>query len=265
MPALGDGLVRLLLIGLQEGLEGGAAMNLSELKSCDVKWVLSKLPKDVFELLKDHPGRLFLGGGFIRDVITGSKPNDIDLLGRENLLEGLASSFCASRVGAGQAVRKVKTKNAVTIITPPRLTVQFITRWTYDTPAEVCLSFDYTMAMAVLFYDGVAWQSYCHKDYYADLAARRLVYTAPVRHEDAGGSMLRMRKFLSRGWNIQMESMAAVISRLCSGVDWESKRAMGEHERTLILAGLLREVDPSILFEGMPPEDHEILEDSHEG
>ena len=35
-------------------------------------------------------------------------------------------------------------------------------------------------------------------EFYPDLAARRLVYTAPVRDEEAGGSLLRVRKFIER-------------------------------------------------------------------
>ena len=42
----------------------------------------------------------------------------------------------------------------------------------------------------------------CNIRFYPDLAARRLVYTSPLRNEDAGGSILRVLKFYQRGYRI---------------------------------------------------------------
>jgi hypothetical protein len=81
-----------------------------------------------------------------------------------------------------------------------------------------------------------------------------LVYTYPVRIEDAGGSFLRVRKFLSRGYNIQSESLAGVTARLCLGVD-EIRETMkrivrgsdAEYWLSKLLQSLMLEVDPLVI------------------
>src|SRR3546814_20310016 len=83
------------------------------------------MPKDERELLKKHAGRLFLGGGFIRSVIAGEPVNDIDLFGDDaEWLRKVAEGLSAERTGS----RIHKTGNAITLLTPERMTIQFITR-----------------------------------------------------------------------------------------------------------------------------------------
>ena len=83
------------------------------------------------------------------------------------------------------------------------------------------------------------------------MAAKRLVYLSPVRSEDAGGSILRVLKFYKRGYNIPLDSLAAVIGRLNSGVDHRATHGDPAQYEKVIL-GLLREVDPNTPMEGFP-------------
>ena len=98
--------------------------------------------------------------------------------------------------------------------------------------------------------------------FYPDLAAHRLVYTFPKREEAVGGSILRVRKFLQRGYNIQAWSLAGVISRLLIAVEKDSILAKnGEQGLTKVITGLLREVDPLVVVDGVEAVDeHEIRE-----
>ena len=85
--------------------------------------------------------------------------------------------------------------------------------------------------------------------FYADLAAKRLIYRSPLRNEDAGGSLLRVLKFYQRGYRIPLNSLGAVIARLVNAVDEEKIGAFaGNHEQKLakVLTALLHEVDPAI-------------------
>jgi hypothetical protein len=132
--------------------------------------------------------------------------------------------------------------------TPP---VQIIHRWTYERPEDLIESFDFTVAKSVVWFDGKEWKSLTHDDFYADLAAKRLVYTKPQRNEDAGGSLLRVLKFYQKGYRIPLDSMAAVVARLVMGVDMTkldgvSAQLGSTKEETLgvILSSLLYEVDP---------------------
>src|SRR3546814_5607988 len=83
-----------------------------------------------------------------------------------------------------------------------------------------------------------------------------LVYTSPVRDEEAGGSMLRVIKYVKRGYSIQVDSLGRVIDRIVSAVDEDRARDVG---RSVVIAGLLREVDPALIVDGMEVTgDHEF-------
>lgn len=226
---------------------------MSALSGTDLNFVLRRVPRDVRELMKLRG--IFLAGGFIRATIAGEKASDIDLFGAS--LESLkldAMQFAIARQG-----RMHETDNALTVLTPGhRLPVQFITKWLYAVGEQEKLlaEFDFTIAQSVIWWDK-GWHSSIGEAFYRDLAARRLVYTFPIRPEAAGGSLLRARKFLMRGYNIQAEALASVISRLVSGV--KEDEAFGsliaelgrEKAMAKVMSGLLREVDPLIVIDGV--------------
>jgi hypothetical protein len=215
----------------------------------DLRLVVSRLPKDVVSLMKRET--LFVGGGFIRETVAGGKVNDIDFFGPsvadlKRIAEGL---------GQLRSVKKVcTTKNAITILGMGRLPVQFITRWVYDQPQLVAESFDFAMCQAVVWYDkkGGHWDSLVSERFYEDIAAKRLTYTFPKRDEDAGGSILRVSKFLRRGYNISPENLAGVLSQLMGKVDTDSVIWRdGVKGRASVITGLLREVDPLTVIDGI--------------
>ena len=106
------------------------------------------------------------------------------------------------------------------------------------------------------------WCSACDPRFYADLAAKRLVYRSPERNEDAGGSMLRVLKFYQRGYRIPLDSLGAVIARLIQGV--KDPILLNEPKLARTLSGLLREVDPDIdpnHIAHLPSETEEVAND----
>ncbi|MBY5942350.1 hypothetical protein KUW00_15830 [Halomonas sp. DP5N14-9] len=239
---------------------------MSKLIEQDLHRVMLRLPKDVIELMKRHG--LMLGGGFIREIVAGLPPNDIDLLGPTvDRLKLAATELYHSR---NKQARVLETNNAITHVAPPRTTVQFITRWNFDDPAMLMKSFDFTVCQAVVYWvpcegsdAGGYWASLVSDRFYADLASRRLTYTSPNRHEDAGGSMLRMRKFLGRGYHIDADSLAGIMARMTVKMtdhsNFDSIRN-DEEGQAQVLRGLLREVDPLLVIDGIEPVDVE-----HEG
>lgn len=232
---------------------------MSALSPTDLSFVVRRLPHDVRELMVRYP--LFVGGGFIRETIAGGEVKDIDLFGGDKMVLSMVGDLLAR---SRQAKAHI-TPNAITVLAPPRMPVQLITRWVFTDPAELVASFDFTVCQAVIWYDhGLrVFRSVCHDDFYADLAARRLAYTFPTREEEAGGSMLRVRKFLGRGYNIQAPSLAGVIARVTQKVEWDRVNrftgAEREMELTGVIAGLLREVDPLLVVDGLEPvNEHEV-------
>jgi hypothetical protein len=220
----------------------------------DLHLVVRRLPKDVAKLVKDEG--LIVGGGFIRSTIAGEKPSDIDIFGPDKKrLEGHAR-----RLAIRRDTRYNKTPNATTVLTPNRIPIQFVTRWIFEAPADVVHSFDFTVCMASIWYDAATahWKSFIGNEFYPDLAARRLVYTSPQRNEDAGGSLMRVRKFLARGYNIQAPSLGAVVARLVMAL--KNRGEMDEEFMGQVLTGLLREVDPLVIIDGIDlVDEHEAI------
>ena len=225
-----------------------------EMQKSDMEFVVRRLPTDIRTLLKEYEGRLFVAGGFIRAVVAGETPNDIDLFGpSKEILDEAAERLKERR---GENTRLHKTKNAITVISLGRITVQFITRWTFTDPRECAKSFDFTICQSAIWRHLGKYTSCCNESFYVDLAARRLVYTHPDRNEEAGGSLMRAIKFSKRGYTIQVNSLAGVIARLIDKVDFD--RAADEQSRTFVLTGLLQEVDPLLSIDGLDVhDDHE--------
>lgn len=221
---------------------------MKSLTTNDLHYVVRRLPKDIIELLRKH--KLFVAGGFIRETVAGNEPKDIDLFGPEAETLKLIGKDLAEHRGG----RAHFSDNAVTVICPPRMPVQLITRWCFEDAEPLVASFDFTVCQAAIWFDKTTgiFMSAIAEDFYADLAARRLVYTAPVRQEEAGGSMLRVIKFVQRGYCIQANSLGSVIARLAGQVDWG--RTGGDHlTAAKVISGLLREVDPLLVVDGLEP------------
>lgn len=206
----------------------------------DLVWCLRRLPKCVFNLMKEEKDSVMLAGGFIRACIANEKIIDIDLFVRQKENAKLYLRRLVKNSGYF-----IKTDNAYTVLCKKQ-TIQFIHKWVYDRPEDIIPSFDFTVARAVIWYDGTNWSSLCDDRYYQDLAAKRLVYCSPTRIEEAGGSMLRVLKFYQRGYRIPLDSLGAVIARLNSAIDPVSCAALDENQMAYVLTGLLREVDPAI-------------------
>ena len=233
-----------------------------ELMKDDLNFVASRIPRDIREIMKERG--LFLAGGFIRSTVAGERPSDIDLFGpTKERLENCALILTTDRKGRFHA-----SDNAFTVLSPPRMPVQFIHRWLYEFNQEgaerLIAEFDFTIAQAMIWRDEHGWKSLISDRFYADLAARRLVYTFPQRAEDAGGSLLRVRKFLSKGYNIQAPSLGGVVARISMAVRWndlyESDGQTVEWMAAKVITGLIREVDPMAIVDGIDTiDEHEVV------
>lgn len=219
----------------------------------DMHYCVRFIPRDLREMVINN--KLMIAGGFIRSIIGREVVNDIDVFGPSvTVLKDVAG-----RLGDKWGVKPIETRNAITIAAPGRKAVQFITRWLYSDADSVIKSFDFTIAEAAIFFTQDKWESRCSDRFYPDLAAKRLVYTSPERNEDAGGSMLRIQKFVSRGYNISPANLGLVMARLAERVRWNHDLASTEEGKARILTGLLRQVDPNISIDGVDVEEGEMV------
>ena len=213
---------------------------MNKLNEYDLKRCITILPKNLKNIMiKDFwKNKIFIGGGYIRSIITNEKINDIDLFvdSKES-----AKTLCFELANKKDDV--IETENAFTI--KGRLDIQIIHRWLFEKKEDVANSFDFTCCCAVISFND-NWDSYCDENYYQDLAAKRLVYRFPPRNEDAGGSMLRILKYYQKGFRIPLDSLGGVIARLLKDYDVNKTPLSDEKAVAKIITGLLREVDPNV-------------------
>jgi hypothetical protein len=212
----------------------------------DLRRVIMMMPKDLREVMTKN--KIYLAGGSIRDIVAGNEISDWDIFGEnKDFLKMVCNSFVGTRK---PDARLYTTKNAFTVLSPRGKPIQAIHRWLYSDPVAVMNDFDFSMCAVVVWHEGGGWHSKAHPYFYADLAAKRLRYIAPQRDEDAGGSMLRMVKFIRRGYSISPENMAKIMARLTKQMrDTNVLDQHDGHER--VLTSLLREVDPLTVIEGL--------------
>ena len=227
-------------------------MNLNKF---DLLWCVRRLPPKLRDIMKREGVKMCVAGGYVRSCVANEPISDVDIFGPgKTWLRGVASELISDR-------KLVETDNAFTVL-GHKYPLQLIHRWTFEHPTAVIPSFDFTIAAGAFWFehdkDGAKdndgklvgrWQSACHQTFYEDLANKRLVYTNPVRNEDAGGSMLRVLKFYQRGYRIPLDSLGAVIGRLVCGVDASLLHKNDPEHLARVLTGLLREVDPLVDFD----------------
>jgi len=223
------------------------------LAETDIRYCLTRLPKDLREIIIQH--QLVVAGGYIRSMIAHEEVKDIDIFGpSRGKLREAAEQLTQRRKNNGNTdIKLVNSDNAITVYGGAFTSVQFINRWLYDSARDTARSFDFSVCAAAIQWSAnrQCWDSFCSDRFYSDLAAKRLYYLEPQRDEDAGGSMLRVTKYLNRGYHISPESLSAVIVRLFKGIDTKAFDGADSLERVGMIRAKLREVDPNTFLAGV--------------
>jgi hypothetical protein len=219
-----------------------------ELNSNDKAMVYKRIPSKIRKLLKENHDKLFLAGGFIRSCVTGDDINDIDIFCNPEVAKEIVEDINSGE----EEYISIKTKNAYTIRKYCKYPIQFVHRWEANNELDVINCFDFTICQAVVWFNSFGdFKSMCVDSFYEDIAGKRLEYTRPVREEEAGGSLIRVLKYYSKGYKIPLDSLAAVIANFTVSFDWGLivKRQLEEDKFYVekIAHGLLREVDPNTL------------------
>lgn len=207
-----------------------------KLNGDDVKWLVRRLPDRVRSSVEGFNWPVFVAGGFVRAVIANEEISDVDLF--TDTVEH--AHVLATRIGPADA----ETPNAITIKSTAPVT-QVIHRWTFATLEECLELFDFTIARAGITYINCSWQGLCDEYFYADLAAKRLRYMAPIRREDEAGSMLRLLKFYARGYRAPLYSIAGVIARSIKGIGGTFDVLPNEDAHVEFILKRLRVIDPA--------------------
>ncbi len=236
----------------------------------DLQTCLRRAPVPLLAACKKFGNSLIVAGGYIRACASNEIVNDADCFAPSKDTAREIALYLASCNGEKFPVHE--TPNAFTILSY-RIPIQIIHRWVFNDITTCIESFDFTISRAGFWWkpspavpftnpdqtvtmveQGGDWCGVVDSHFYQDLAAKRLIYCAPVRNEDAGGSLLRVLKYYQRGYRIPLDSYAAVISRLMMGVrtsyieahDEANWQVPVELKLTGEITRLLREVDPEI-------------------
>lgn len=236
-----------------------------QLNKDDLRNVVLHLPKDVRKVLTSRPGKVFVGGGFIRAVVGREDISDIDMFGNDAATLGIIAAKLQNDRGEDKT-RLHTTKNAITLLSENRLPIQLITRWLFQSQEDLICSFDFSVCAAAVFYKDGQWQSQVSPDFYSDLAAKRLRHTNPQREEEAGGSMLRVLKYVKRGYSISPESLAEVMARVHIAAEDIKQNVTVDANGKIMSIGditkkLLREVDPLMVVDGLDVQDDHDMPD----
>lgn len=228
---------------------------MTTLRDSDLHRVVQMLPEDVRVLIRQHG--FALAGGSIRARVSGDAVSDFDLYAPASLTQE-AISAAAIVFAEARGSRVFTGRNALTIATVGRTPVQIITRYRMGTPDDLIRRFDFTVAQAVVWYSDGHWLSLISDDFYADVAARRLVYVNPSAPYEVGASLLRARKFLRRGWQLPIPSLTDLVVRLVCEVE-QVRVAVDPDVIRGVIRGQLLELDPLTVIDGV-----EVREDESE-
>lgn len=227
----------------------------------DLQFALRRLPRKLRVLMQEEEfrGNVFVGGGFLRSVVSGEEISDIDvfspspafgrqlayLLVKRQFGYQLPLNATQDQTDAFYKRNIYETANALTL-TKFNPVIQIIHRWSFSNPLDIINSFDFSVCCAAIGVDSTGkFYGLTHDRFYPDLAAKRLVYLSPKREEEPGGSMLRVLKYYQKGYRMPLDSLAAVIARISLAVEW-NKIGKDEERAATIITALLRTVDPLV-------------------
>lgn len=174
----------------------------------DVARVVGALPRKVRTVLEEKGSEVCVAGGFVRAVVAGERPSDVDLF-----VPSPTKAVELREALVGEDGHFFETPFAYSATIGGQL-VQVIHRWTFCGAEEILASFDFSVARAAVWsYGPGSWDGAVSENFYRDLASKRLRYMlADERRLDieAGGTLLRTAKYLRRGYSISPEDLAKV-------------------------------------------------------
>jgi hypothetical protein len=201
------------------------------------------IPKSVHLLLLSSWGseleqKPVLAGGCIRDLlILNEQPKDYDLFFPNNRMVDRAVDYMQNSDHFPYVVAGIyKTVNAVSVrvmVGASSICIQLIKRWSYEEPTQVSEQFDFTAVAAGCWYEGTRLITHVHPLFLHDAANKILRYMAPVREEDPAGSLLRVIKFLKRGYDISAAELAAVMARCVAACEDEELVSVRDTQKEL--------------------------------
>lgn len=188
-----------------------AALGLMRMDERDVRAIVRALPDWVDDhMWKDR--RVCVAGGFARAIIAGETPKDIDMWTPEDV--DIVDTYIKPQVGDEWPA--YADKNSWTVRKDEPVPVSFVECFRPATLEDCLRRFDFTVCQAGVCVRNDEWYGVVGKQFYADLAARRLV----IRKEGMDspmGTLERVVRYAGRGYRLdgrERLALAVEISKL---------------------------------------------------
>lgn len=185
--------------------------------------LLRNLGNDAVELFKST--NAIIAGGAITSIFSGSEINDYDIYFRtkKDIITFIRNAFCNEGdendenevyplseedfldIGMYEFVCVNQTSRSITF-THNGLNIQLIHFDYYNTAYDIFENYDFHINMGA--YDFKLNQFVLHDDFLTSIAGRRLTFNTGTRYPIM--SMLRISKYLDRGYNISKKEMFKV-------------------------------------------------------
>lgn len=179
-------------------------MTISHLKPWDVLRVLASVPDPIRRLLIDNPSRV-LAGGFIRDVLLGEEPKDLDVFcaTRDD------SFWCAASVG-----KHVKGSTFSRTVMDFDTPVQFVFYREFLDAEDLVSQFDFRACATGIYWcpNRREFVGVCVSGFYEDLAAKRLTFLHQPKDEGSLVPLKRALHLAAKGWKLPDESVAGILT-----------------------------------------------------
>lgn len=185
-----------------------------------VEKAVAGIPRDVLSILQDFGPRAVVGGGFLRtmgsQVIHGEgraekNPKDLDIFTSSADLRQFIRDLHGRRYAGARYYGLDMHGESVSFNarTPGEVPVQIIGMFSFTDPLEVMGKFDFSVARAVLWWDGAAWVSAAHPCWESDIRRRRAWYSeAP----NPVGTLLRIERYASLGYHLDRKCVARIAA-----------------------------------------------------
>lgn len=173
-----------------------------------------QLQPAVEQLIRTHG--LFVAGGYLRSILQGEPPKDLDLFGpTRQAVDNALNAFLAENP---DATLVFCSENARTVMFRGEK-LQFVRRDCRETLKETVMSFDFTICQAGFYIneDG-ATHTYVTSEFLHDTADHRLVYANPDRQQAPAAPLRRMLNFVARGFRPSFLSIADTLGVLFDAI-----------------------------------------------
>lgn len=206
------------------------------------------LPKCVRDALIAFPNDLILAGGFLRTVSCGERPySDHDLFLTESgkKFESHVVSFLGQQVPLGEPAPTWHVTPRAVTARINGVVVQLVLGWNPKDPMDLIRQFDLTTSKAALWYaesNKHAIRGVCSQSFLRDISQRAIVYEIGA---DPVSSIIRITKFLRRGFTISSRALADYIAACCEQIG--SSGSVLDTQRKILRAIVLRDPSPEMV------------------